>query len=181
MDIDKVKTETRTLRAYLADMYRDVLDKAGNSYMAHLNYVADVSYSFGVSMGLNDEELRIVYVLGLIHDTLEDLPAGMDAEALIQEITYRIPSDYFPTMYTEFSDAWLRITRSKGMTYSQYLERVKGNKYSCIVKTADASDNSRLERFKICDRTEENKRHCQTYAKRSIMLLKHFKSTYNKE
>ena len=181
MGIDKVKAETLVLRMYLADIYRDVLDKAGNGYMAHLNYVAEASYSFGDSIGLNDEELHLVYVLGLVHDTLEDLPTGQDGEALICEITYRIPWYFFPSMYTEFSDAWMRITRNKGMSYSQYLDRVKGNKYSCIVKMADASDNSRLDRFNICDRTEENKRHCQTYAKRSIMLLKHFKSTYNKE
>jgi (p)ppGpp synthase/HD superfamily hydrolase len=93
-----------------------VKDKAGVHYILH---------PIAVMMQLKTEKERIV---GVLHDTLED--TDLTVEMLREEGASE-----------EIIEALLSVTRRKGETYKQFIERVKQNRIGVEVKLADLNHN----------------------------------------
>jgi (p)ppGpp synthase/HD superfamily hydrolase len=66
-------------------------------------------------------------VVALLHDTVED--TGMDAD------------DIALVFGTEIADAVVALSKVKGQSHEEYLDRVCGNSLALVVKVADAFDN----------------------------------------
>ena len=96
-------------------------DKAGVAYIEHPKYVAAL---------LNKEDEKIV---ALLHDVLED-----------SDVTARVLYSLFPS---HIVDAVKALTKMNHETYNEYIDRVKQNPLSKVVKMADLRHNMMLERL----------------------------------
>lgn len=103
--------------------HRDQLDKAGAPYILH---------SLRVMMRMQTEKEQIVAVL---HDVLEDTTVDL---SLLKKMGY---SD-------EVIEAIKCLTRQSTEPYSEYIERIKSNSLSLVVKIEDLTDNLDLQRIK---------------------------------
>lgn len=99
------------------------VDKAGEEYIKHPIYVASQ---------VNTDEEKIV---ALLHDVIED--SDTTAEDLLGA---GLPSDVVQAVQV--------LTKKKGETYQEYLQKVKENELSRVVKLADLKHNSDLSRLK---------------------------------
>lgn len=111
-------------------LHMDQLDKNGENYILH---------PLAVMMAVDTIEQKIVAVL---HDILED--TAMTADRLRE---FRFSE--------EIVEAICILTREKDMPYMQYIEKVKSNELSRVVKLADLQHNMRdgcpaslLDRYK---------------------------------
>lgn len=104
-------------------LHAEQTDKAGKPYAHHLKAVTDAL------IGNSDE----VIITGWLHDSVEDTGITLD------EI-----SSLFGESVAKAVDA---ITKRKGESYSEYLNRVKANSIARLVKIADLSHNMDLSRL----------------------------------
>ena len=97
------------------------VDKAGIPYVTHPERVAS---------RMKDREGKIV---GWLHDTVEDTDLTLDE---VREM-----------FGTEIADAVDAVSRRRGESWEEYLDRVKANPIARRVKISDLIDNSNLGRI----------------------------------
>ncbi|MBR0257358.1 MAG: HD domain-containing protein [Synergistaceae bacterium] len=96
-------------------------DKAGRPYFVH---------PFTVAMSM---ETEAEICIALLHDVLEDTPTKLEELEAI-----------FPPEITEAVDV---LTHKDGMSYDEYIRRVKENPTARKVKLADLAHNLDITRF----------------------------------
>ncbi|SNG67257.1 metal dependent phosphohydrolase, HD region [Streptococcus pneumoniae] len=105
------------------------VDKAGIDYIQHPLYVA--------SQVKTEQEKAVA----LLHDVIEDSDVTADdllASGLSNEVVTAVQI----------------LTKKKGQSYQEYLEKVKSNNLARIVKLADLKHNSDLSRLKSVTNTD---------------------------
>ena len=105
------------------------VDKAGVDYMQHPLYVA------------NQVKTEQEKAVALLHDVIEDSDVTADdllASGLSNEVVAAVQI----------------LTKKKGQSYQEYLEKVKSNNLARIVKLADLKHNSDLSRLKSVTNTD---------------------------
>ena len=105
------------------------VDKAGIDYIQHPLYVA--------SQVTTEQEKAVA----LLHDVLED--SDITAADLL---AYGLPNEVVTAVQT--------LTKKKGQSYQDYLEKVKSNNLARVVKLADLKHNSDLSRLKTVSNTD---------------------------
>ena len=105
------------------------VDKAGVDYIQHPLYVA--------SQVKTEQEKAIA----LLHDVLEDSDITV-ADLLAYGLSNKVVT------------AVQTLTKKKGQSYQDYLEKVKSNNLARVVKLADLKHNSDLSRLKSVTNTD---------------------------
>ena len=105
------------------------VDKAGVDYIQHPLYVA--------SQVKTEQEKAVA----LLHDVLED--SDITAADLL---AYGLSNKVVTAVQT--------LTKKKGQSYQDYLEKVKSNNLARVVKLADLKHNSDLSRLKTVSNTD---------------------------
>ena len=105
------------------------VDKAGVDYIQHPLYVA--------SQVKTEQEKAVA----LLHDVLED--SDITAADLL---AYGLSNEVVTAVQT--------LTKKKGQSYQEYLEKVKSNNLARVVKLADLKHNSDLSRLKTVSNTD---------------------------
>lgn len=105
------------------------VDKAGIDYIQHPLYVA--------SQVKTEQEKAVA----LLHDVLED--SDITAADLL---AYGLSNEVVTAVQT--------LTKKKGQSYQDYLEKVKSNNLARVVKLADLKHNSDLSRLKTVSNTD---------------------------
>ena len=108
------------------------VDKAGIDYIQHPLYVA--------SQVTTEQEKAVA----LLHDVLED--SDITAADLL---AYGLPNEVVTAVQT--------LTKKKGQSYQDYLEKVKSNNLARVVKLADLKHNSDLSRLKSVSDTDRER------------------------
>jgi (p)ppGpp synthase/HD superfamily hydrolase len=110
--------------ALAAHAHRGQRDKGGAPYILH---------PLRVMMDMTTDEERIVAVL---HDVLEDAPLLWSAE--------KVRALGFSEAVMDALDC---LTRRKGESYAEFIDRAASNPIARVVKIADLCDNSDLSRI----------------------------------
>lgn len=111
--------------ALASEKHMSQIDKGGKPYILHPLRIM-------FRLRTDDEELMSIAVL---HDVLED--QGVTIEMLTEMgFSKRV------------TDALTLMTKTKGMTYQQYIELICTNYDAILVKMADLDDNSDISRLK---------------------------------
>lgn len=105
------------------------VDKAGIDYIQHPLYVAGQ---------VKTEQEKAV---ALLHDVIEDSDVTVD-DLLVSGLS------------NEVVTAVQILTKKKGQSYQEYLEKVKSNNLARVVKLADLKHNSDLSRLKSVTDTD---------------------------
>ena len=105
------------------------VDKAGIDYIQHPLYVA------------SQVETEQEKAVALLHDVLED--SDITAADLL---AYGLSNEVVTAVQT--------LTKKKGQSYQDYLEKVKSNNLARVVKLADLKHNSDLSRLKTVSNTD---------------------------
>ena len=108
------------------------VDKAGVDYIQHPLYVA------------SQVETEQEKAVALLHDVLEDsdiTAADLLAYGLSNEVVTAVQI----------------LTKKKGQSYQEYLEKVKTNDLARVVKLADLKHNSDLSRLKSVSDTDRER------------------------
>lgn len=108
------------------------VDKAGIDYIQHPLYVA--------SQVKTEQEKAVA----LLHDVLED--SDITAADLL---AYGLSNEVVTAVQT--------LTKKKGQSYQDYLEKVKSNDLARVVKLADLKHNSDLSRLKSVSDTDRER------------------------
>lgn len=108
------------------------VDKAGVDYIQHPLYVA--------SQVKTEQEKAVA----LLHDVLED--SDITAADLL---AYGLSNEVVAAVQT--------LTKKKGQSYQDYLEKVKSNDLARVVKLADLKHNSDLSRLKSVSDTDRER------------------------
>jgi len=108
------------------------VDKAGIDYIQHPLYVA--------SQVKTEQEKAVA----LLHDVLED--SDITAADLL---AYGLPNEVVTAIQI--------LTKKKGQSYQDYLEKVKSNDLARVVKLADLKHNSDLSRLKSVSDTDRER------------------------
>ena len=109
--------------------HAEQVDKAGVDYIQHPLYVA--------SQVKTEQEKAVA----LLHDVLED--SDITAADLL---AYGLSNEVVTAVQT--------LTKKKGQSYQDYLEKVKSNNLARVVKLADLKHNSDLSRLKTVSNTD---------------------------
>lgn len=119
---------------FAKSIHANQVDKAGKPYIGHLQAVVNNLI----------EPTEDMVAVAWLHDSVEDTGITLD------EI-----SSLFGESVAKAVDA---ITKRKGESYSEYLNRVKANPIARLVKIADLSHNMDLSRLlKITEKDLERK------------------------
>lgn len=105
------------------------VDKAGADYIQHPLYVA--------SQVMTEQEKAVA----LLHDVIED--SDVTADDLLKA---GLPNEVVTAIQI--------LTKKKGQSYQEYLEKVKSNNLARVVKLADLKHNSDLSRLKSVTNTD---------------------------
>lgn len=108
------------------------VDKAGVDYIQHPLYVA------------SQVETEQEKAVALLHDVLED--SDITAADLL---AYGLSNEVVTAVQT--------LTKKKGQSYQDYLEKVKSNNLARVVKLADLKHNSDLSRLKSVSDTDRER------------------------
>ena len=108
------------------------VDKAGVDYIQHPLYVA--------SQVKTEQEKAVA----LLHDVLED--SNITAADLL---AYGLSNEVVTAVQI--------LTKKKGQSYQEYLEKVKTNDLARVVKLADLKHNSDLSRLKSVSDTDRER------------------------
>ena len=108
------------------------VDKAGIDYIQHPLYVA--------SQVKTEQEKAVA----LLHDVIEDSDVTVD-DLLVSGLS------------NEVVTAVQILTKKKGQSYQEYLEKVKSNNLARVVKLADLKHNSDLSRLKSVTNTDSER------------------------
>jgi (p)ppGpp synthase/HD superfamily hydrolase len=106
-------------------------DKGGNPYIEHLKNVAENAKNYFKG----SDYLEELETIALLHDLLEDCPEWT------KEHLQAIFKDALVV------DAIQRLTKRIGVNYEEYINNIKGNRFSRAVKLADLKDNMDLTRL----------------------------------
>ena len=123
------------------------VDKGGHSYIRHLERVANNFHTYDY------------IITALLHDLLEDCPEWSE-----QKLRLEFP---FPIV-----DAVVCLTKLNNEHYDDYINRVKSNRISLLVKIADLKDNMDITRLKkITDKDIERlKKYHKTWLELSSLV-----------
>jgi len=112
--------------------HKDQCDKVDGSMMTHVVSVACGAASYTGADISHNQLIEQMFIIGLLHDTIEDGFAEADeiATAFGQEI----------------ADVVVVLTRVGREPYTSYIERVATHPVARLVKIADIQDNLRPER-----------------------------------
>lgn len=119
--------------AFAANAHRGQTDKAGAPYILHVLRVM-------LRVRGLDEQIAAV-----LHDTVEDTDTTLDRVRI-----------RFGDAVADAVDA---LTRRRGETYTDFIERCRENPIARVVKLADLADNMNLERLGRELTAEDAKRH----------------------
>ena len=108
------------------------VDKAGVDYIQHPLYVA------------SQVETEQEKAVALLHDVIED--SNITAVDLLAS---GLPNEVVTAVQI--------LTKKKGQSYQEYLEKVKINDLARVVKLADLKHNSDLSRLKTVSNTDYNR------------------------
>ena len=111
--------------ALASEKHMHQTDKGGKPYILHPLRIM-------FRLRTNDEELMSIAVL---HDVIEDSAVTIE---MLTEMGFS----------KRVTDALALMTKTKGMTYQQYIERICTNYDAILVKMADLDDNSDISRLK---------------------------------
>lgn len=132
-------------------------DKAKAPYILHPMVVSELVKAHDrtvlkrLGKTFNEEQYIEARCVALLHDVLEDSTVTVDD----LRDQYHLPSS--------ICDAVKVLTKTKGEDYGLYLQRVKANPISRLVKLADLLDNANLKRLKRI--TEEDRKRRLKYLK----------------
>jgi (p)ppGpp synthase/HD superfamily hydrolase len=128
-------------------------DKGGKPYIEHLKRVSENAKNYFSGQ----DYILELEVIGLLHDLLEDCP----------EWTKKHLESIFKDALVV--DAIQRLTKRSDLNYEQYIENIKGNRFSRAVKLADLKDNMDLTR--LSELSEEDIERVKKYHKSYVYLL----------
>lgn len=114
--------------------FKDRVDKGGSPYVGHLHRVAGLI--------ANPPHSENVKLAALLHDLLEDCPEW--TEGALRAL--------FPASVV---DTVVVLTRKKGESYEQYIERIKEDEWATMIKEADLIDNMDLTRLPYEELTDK--------------------------
>ena len=129
MLVDKEKDIVQCAAVLACELHKGQVDKAGVDYIQHPLYVA--------SQVKTEQEKAVA----LLHDVLED--SDITAADLL---AYGLSNEVVTAVQT--------LTKKKGQSYQDYLEKVKSNNLARVVKLADLKHNSDLSRLKTVSNTD---------------------------
>ena len=113
------------------------VDKIGRPYITHVRRVAFRLRNLTREHPQLAEKLPMLYIVALLHDTVEDTPVTLPYLARL-----------FAAPMIDAIDA---LTRREGENYEAYLQRVASNELAVWVKRADIEDNTDPERLSRLD------------------------------
>lgn len=129
--------------AIAADAHKYQFQRNGMPYILHpLHVMRQVEKH--TAYWMNSPDIEIAMCVAVLHDVIED--SDWTAQDIYQNL-------YKVYKYTDDIDIWVivdavaAITKIEGEAYSDYLARVKANKYARQVKLADLRHNSDLRRL----------------------------------
>ncbi len=131
-------------RSIATQAHRGQIDKGGNDYILHPQFVA--------SQVNSDAEKAVAW----LHDVIEDT-----------DITLEDLERVFPPCITTAVNV---ITKRKGDDYGEYLRRVASNRIAYSVKLADMKNNMDISR--IPDPSEADVIRCKKYKEKAEYLKK---------
>lgn len=108
----------------VTEAFKGKKDLVGKPYLYHLYEVANYFDS-----GTKE------YIIGLLHDLLEDCPEWTEE---------RLLSEGFPK---EIVDAVVALTHKEGDSYEEYIHQLKKNELAIKVKISDLKHNTNIFRF----------------------------------
>ena len=124
-------------RTLAAEYHDGMVDKYGNPYMEHLERVADRVREMEYDFVDETSDIELYIATAYLHDIVEDT-----------DITLADEIEAFPA---DVASAIYRLTREKGMTYADYIERMMphwsaetvpvAGKIVRVVKLADLLDH----------------------------------------
>lgn len=104
-------------------------------YLLHVLKVASTLIS--LSLPLSNEELDILIVSALLHDTIEDAPEGF-----FKNDGYELVTEYgFPKEVYEIIKLLSKRSGATEEELNEYFNEIKKNKFALLVKMADRSHN----------------------------------------
>ncbi len=107
--------------ALAVEKFRGVVDKEGQPYILHL---------MRVSMSVDQPEARIV---GMLHDIVEDTDVTLE----------NLKALGFSSSVVNAVDC---LTHRSGVSYCDYVVRIRSDSLASVCKAADLNDNYRLDR-----------------------------------
>ena len=111
------------------------VDKAGQPYFLHVEKVSQQAGAIiRTWQAASLEFLLKAQIVGFLHDIVEDTDMTLDTLRC-----YDMPSDCILAIG--------RLTKTKGVPYPDYLDRVKRSKLAAVVKIANMTHNSDLTRL----------------------------------
>lgn len=145
-----------------AQVHADQVDKGGEPYIFHALAVADRAreWSTGMIRPFIDE----VYIVGVLHDTLEDFKGNPGEKAQFRMMLRREFGNYI-------ADALDALTHPSGEPYADYIERVATDPIARVVKTADLTHNMDTGRLPEGDIGEKDFARWDKY-RRALVRLK---------
>lgn len=123
-------------------------DKNGDPYMEHVTRVASAAMKHAQSSDFHT--VSKLYIVGLLHDTIEDCEFGLPMHGAItvkkfrDEIAEQIILEQGPEIYVAVEALTHRAWVSE--PYAKYIDRVKANMLATEVKLEDLRDNFNPER-----------------------------------
>ena len=131
------KTMIENAKEFAAEYHKGMVDKYGNPYMEHLERVANRVREMEYDFVDETSEIELYVATAYLHDIIEDTDCTReDLVALFPEAAV---------------EAIFRLTREKGMTYAEYIERILSRwlvrrmalagKIARVVKLADLLDH----------------------------------------
>ena len=122
-------------KEFAAEYHKGMVDKYDNPYMEHLERVADRVREMEYDFVDETSEIEMYVAAAYLHDIIEDTKCRKSFLELL-----------FPEAVVE---AVFRLTRKEGMTYADYIERIKSRdslpilagKIARVVKLADLLDH----------------------------------------
>lgn len=137
-------------KAFVTDLFKKKKDKAGNPYIEHCKFVADMAKRIAILNGLTKYEQDFAYRVGFCHDVLED------TDTTEEELT-----EYIGKYAT---DVVKILSHDRVYNRDAYIAGVKEDPFATIVKYADAFHNSWLTRYPPEKRTVRRMKKCQEYS-----------------
>ncbi len=128
--------------AIAASAHCDQFQRNGSPYILHPLHVMRQVEKHPADW-MNKRDIEIAMCVSVMHDVLEDSD-------------WTVSMIYTELMATEagssveinrIMDAVVALTKVQGEDYSDYLQRVKADRYACVVKLADLRHNSDLRRL----------------------------------
>lgn len=150
-------------------LFEGYVDKSNVPYHLHCIFVANKAKEIAQNIGLNDNEIRTVYLCGLLHDVVEDI-YGDNPEVGLSFIEENYGS--------EVKEIVSLLTKQKNEKYNDYIKRVETNPKALIVKFADSLHNSDITRYSLKDITDKQIQKSKEYHKRALGYLKQIKEYY---